>query len=194
MKYQRQRILVVGLGKSGLATVRYLLRQGADVIATDIKKAEELGSIPEDLGRLNVFAEFGGHNRHTFLTSDMIVLSPGINPQTPLIREAVNKGVHIVNEPELAFREITAPVIAITGSNGKTTTTELVGEILKSSGRKVAIAGNIGTPLLSLNLGESWDCFVVELSSYQLELIQSLRPAVAVFTNVSPNQIGRAHV
>jgi len=187
-----KKILIVGLGKSGVAAARFLKKQGALVTVTDMKKAEELTSFEPIVREMGIRMELGRHSFEIFEKSDFIVLSPGV-PHTLLpVKNAKEKGIPVLGETELASRFIREPIVAITGTNGKTTTTTLVGEMLKSSGLKVFVGGNIGNPLIEyVDKGEKADVVVAEVSSFQLDTIASFRPKVALLLNITEDHLDR---
>lgn len=185
-------MLVVGAGKTGIETVKFLLRRGARVSVSDSSPADEIAEQAGLLGSWGVELETGGHRRETFLAADTIVLSPGVPFGIPPVREAIEKGIEVISEVELAsrFMDKDKPVIAVTGSNGKTTTSTLIARILEKNGRKVFLGANIGTPLIQIadDCGR-YDILVLELSSFQLQGIETFRPDVSVILNVTPNHL-----
>jgi UDP-N-acetylmuramoylalanine--D-glutamate ligase len=187
-----QRVLVVGLGKSGVASALFLQQRGARVSVSDTKGPDQLREhIPMLLDR-GVIVETGGHAQRTFLDQDLIVLSPGVPTNIPLLELARNQGIGVIGEVELAARFLQGRVVAITGSNGKTTTTTLCGEILKAAGFNTLVGGNIGTPVISLvekSTPNTWN--VLEVSSFQLETIKEFRPDISVVLNVTPDHLDR---
>jgi len=187
-------VLVVGLGKSGVAASRLLLRNGAIVTATDSNPAERLSDDARSLSAAGVKIEAGMHRTETFLSSDLIILSPGVSAEIKPVATAKARGIRIISEIELACRFINTPVIAITGSNGKSTTTTLICEILRTRGDRVFAGGNIGTPLCDYVLaGNIADWVVAEISSFQLETIEEFRPKISVLLNISPDHLDRYH-
>lgn len=190
---QGTRVTVVGLGRSGLAAARLLVRQGAAVTVTDRRPAAELAVPMAALKDGPVRYCVGGHPTEAFQDTEMIVMSPGIAVESVEAVQAVKaRGVPVIGELELAFRFMTSPVVAITGTNGKSTTTALIGGILKQAGRRVFVGGNLGRPLCEAVLEPvEWDWIVAEVSSFQLETIQTFRPRVAVLLNVTPNHLDR---
>jgi UDP-N-acetylmuramoylalanine--D-glutamate ligase len=191
-QYKGKKVLIVGFGKSGVSAAKYLAGAGAKVMVTDSKQKSELLESVEACGDLKIEYELGKHNPKTFTSSELIVLSPGVPMTLKPLEEARAAGIPITNEVDLAFEAITEPVIGITGTNGKTTTTMLIGEMCRAGGKKTFVGGNVGKPLLDYVLeGEKADVVVAELSSFQLELTQKLRPAVAVFTNLEPDHLDR---
>jgi len=191
-KYKGKRVLVVGFGISGVSVAKYMAKQGAKVTVTDMKQRSELAEAVNSCGDLKIEYELGKHNPKTFTTAELIVVSPGVPLNLKPLEEAQQAGVPITNEIDLAVQAIQAPIIAVTGTNGKTTTTTLIGEMLAADGKKVFVGGNIGKPLLDyVSDGEQADYVVAELSSFQLELTSKLVPAAAVFTNLEPDHMDR---
>jgi UDP-N-acetylmuramoylalanine--D-glutamate ligase len=187
--------VVVGLGKSGLAAVRYLHQQGLEVAVSECREAispEEQAVLVQCGIDLGTELETGGHTAAFFVDADLIVPSPGVPADLPVLVAARTRGVPVVGELALAAGRIAVPVIAVTGSNGKTTVTSLIGHLLRSAGKKVFIGGNIGTPILEylLKTGEI-EVVVLELSSFQLEEAGSFRPDIGLLLNLSPDHIDR---
>jgi len=194
MELKNKRVLVVGLGKSGVAAAFFLADRGAKVAVSDAKSEAQLEKqIPALLDR-GISLETGTHNERTFRDQDLIVVSPGVPSDQPQLQHARALGIPVIGEVELAFRFLQGKVIAITGSNGKTTTTTLAGEILSKSGKKTLVGGNIGTPVISL-VGQSSPehLLVLEISSFQLETIQQFRPWIAAILNITPDHLDRHH-
>ncbi len=192
MDVKGKRILVVGLGKSGVASAMFLHTRGARVTVSDAKTQEELRQAIPALLDLGIVIEAGGHGERTFRDQDMIVVSPGVPVDVPQLEQARAQGVPVMGEIELASRFLKGHIIAITGSNGKTTTTALVGEVIGWGGYETQVGGNIGTPAISLVAESTSDTYnVLEVSSFQLETIQTFRPEVAVVLNVSPDHLDR---
>jgi UDP-N-acetylmuramoylalanine--D-glutamate ligase len=194
MDLKGQRVLVVGLARTGVATALFCAARGAVVTATDTRSEAEIGESIAPLRAAHVQLELGGHREETFLRQDLIVPSPGVPADAPLLQAARAKGITIWSEIELAYRFLQGRLIGITGSNGKTTTTSLVEHILKTAGFRTILAGNIGTPLIGC-VGEMSETSVsvVELSSFQLELIDTFRPNISVFLNLTPDHLDRHH-
>jgi len=191
-----KRVTVVGLGRSGRAAARLLAEQNADVTVTDRRSAGDLAEPLAALKEAPIRYFIGDHPPEAFRESDLIVLSPGVDAdRTEGIRTARARGVPVIGELELGFRFLTAPVLAITGTNGKSTTTVITGDILREAGRRVFIGGNLGRAVCEAVLERSdWDWIVLEVSSFQLETIQSFHPRVAVLLNVTPNHMDRYSV
>lgn len=186
------KFLVVGLARSGIACARFLRDRGGVVTATDSKPVDALGEGIQILKDLGIQIEAGGHRVQTFLDSDIIVLSPGVPMTIAPIREAKDRGIRVISEVELACNFIKTPIIAITGTNGKTTTTTLIGEILERSHKEVFVGGNIGNPLIEyVRLGKEAEYVAAEISSFQLEGISDFRPNIAVLLNISPDHLDR---
>ena len=192
MELKNKRVLVVGLGRSGVAAAFFLQDQGARVTVSDAKAESQLEKeIPALLDR-GISLETGRHSERTFRDQDLIVVSPGVPSDQPQLQHARDLGIPVIGEVELAYRFLRGKVIAITGSNGKTTTTTLVGEILNKSGKKTLVGGNIGTPVISLVEQSSPEhLLVLEISSFQLETIQEFRPWIAAILNITPDHLDR---
>jgi UDP-N-acetylmuramoylalanine--D-glutamate ligase len=184
--------VVVGLARSGVAAAEFLARRGASVVATDRKPEGELQAEAMRLEALGVRTELGGHRRETFVSASMVVVSPGVPWDLPELEAARAAGVPVLAEIELAFRHLKGRVAAITGTKGKSTTTAALGAMLRAQGGDVRVGGNIGEALISLVEGSTPETvFVVEVSSFQLEGIETFRPDLAVFLNLSPDHLDR---
>jgi UDP-N-acetylmuramoylalanine--D-glutamate ligase len=192
MELKGKKVLVVGLGKSGLAAALFLRHQGAVVTVSDVRSAEALAKEIPALIEEGISVEAGGHGLLTFRRQDLIVVSPGVPLNTPELVQAKSFGRPVIGELELAARFLKGKILAITGSNGKTTTTTLVGEILKEAGLPTLVAGNIGVPVVGL-IEESRDQVwsVLEVSSFQLETTEEFHPAIAVILNITPDHLDR---
>jgi UDP-N-acetylmuramoylalanine--D-glutamate ligase len=192
MELNGKRVLVVGLGKSGVASALFMKAHGARVTVSDTKSGDELrNEIPVLLDN-GITVETGGHGDRTFRGQDLIVVSPGVPVDAPPLVQARSLGETVIGEVELAAQFLPGPIVAITGSNGKTTTTTLTGEILTAAGFPALVGGNIGTPAISLaERAKPGTLIVLEISSFQLETIQSFRPKVAVVLNVTPDHLDR---
>jgi UDP-N-acetylmuramoylalanine--D-glutamate ligase len=192
MEIKGKKVAVVGLGKSGLAAALFLRRRGAQVTVSDVRSAEELAKEIPALIEEGIAVEAGGHGLLTFRRQDLIVVSPGVPFDTPELVQVRKFGLPVIGELELAARYLHGKVLAITGSNGKTTTTTLCGEILKAGNLPVHVGGNIGVPVITL-VDESRDggWSVLEVSSFQLETTVDFHPRIAVILNVTPDHLDR---
>ncbi len=192
MDLANKKIVVVGLGSSGVATARFLRNRGAVVTATDMAGETELGPAALLLRERNVRLELGGHRLKTFETADLIVTSPGVPHTAAPLLHAKAHNITVLGEMELAARFVKDPIVAITGTNGKTTTTTLIGDMLTRSGFQVFVGGNIGTPLISyVDRNEKAQIVVVEVSSFQLDTIDRFRANVAVLLNIAEDHLDR---
>src|SRR5512140_3142731 len=189
---QGQKVLVHGLAKSGLSAIRLLLREGAKVSAVDAKSEAELGDLAPRLRADGVSLHCGPSPQGLHEAADLIVASPGVPLALPELRRAAAKGVPIWGEVELASRFFQGPVVGITGTNGKSTTTALAGELLAQSGKKVFVGGNLGRPACEAVLeGGPYDAYVIELSSFQLEGVHRMRVHAAAILNLTPDHLDR---
>ncbi len=188
MDVKGKKISVLGMARSGLSAADFLSRQGARVTLFDNKTLEQLKEratlVPE-----NVTVCYGSSVPHK--DSDLIILSPGIDIASPDLDEAKQNGVEIIGELEMAFRFFNSPVIAISGTNGKSTTTVLIGDLLKEAGLDIAVGGNIGTPFSDLLASPPKDFAVIEVSSFQLETIRDFKPAISAILNLTPDHLDR---
>jgi len=197
MELRGQKIVVVGAGRSGLAVCRYAVDAGGCVILSDRRSATQI--LAKDDGtfaslRSQLTLDLEGHSRELFVTADLIVISPGVPPDIDVLQAAQAAGVEIIGEIELASRQLQCPILAITGTNGKSTTTELLGAMLQHCGQQVFVGGNLGTPLISADACQVDSCddyVVVELSSFQLESIDQFRPRYAALLNISLDHLDR---
>ncbi|HXH48266.1 MAG TPA: UDP-N-acetylmuramoyl-L-alanine--D-glutamate ligase [Terriglobia bacterium] len=192
MDIRGKNVLVVGLARSGVAAARWLSEHGAAVTGTDVRGPDAFPKVIPDLLSRKIGLELGLHRESTFLRQDVIVISPGVPADLPVLNLARKKGIPVVPEIEVASWFLKGPLAGITGTNGKTTTTTLLGRILEASGFSTFVGGNIGVPLLSaVDLDPTPSLIVSELSSFQLETIGSFRTDVAVLLNLSPNHLDR---
>jgi UDP-N-acetylmuramoylalanine--D-glutamate ligase len=192
MDLKNKRVLVVGLGKSGLSAAMFLRAQGARVTVSDTRSAVALAKEIPALLEAGIMVESGGHGLLTFRRQDLIVVSPGVPMDTPEVKQVVAFGLPVIGELELASRFLQGRVVAITGSNGKTTTTTLVGKIFEDAGGPTQVGGNIGLPVIDLvaeSTAETVD--VLEVSSFQLETVEEFHPWIAVILNITPDHLDR---
>ena len=190
MEIKGKKVLVLGLARTGRECARFLAQRGASVQVTDVRSEEELKQEMETLAALPIRYFLGGEDPDWLEGVDIIVPSPGVPAENVLLKEGSRRGIKILSEIEFACRFLRAPLVAITGTNGKSTTTTLVGEMLKASGGKVFVGGNIGTPLIGF-VGGDWEWGVVEVSSFQLEWIEEFRPRISVLLNLTEDHLDR---
>ena len=187
-----KRVLVLGLARTGIATARFCIAHGARVTAVDDRGAEQFGKAVGELQKIGCTLAFGGDQSEIFGQQDLIVPSPGVPSNHAGLIAARKAGIPVWSEIELAWRFLSGRLIGVTGSNGKTTTTSLIGHILATSRKSVSVAGNIGTPLIAhVDESKNDSITVAELSSFQLELINSFRPDISVLLNVTPDHLDR---
>jgi UDP-N-acetylmuramoylalanine--D-glutamate ligase len=192
MELKDKRVLVVGLGKSGVASALFSQQRGARVSVSDAKSPEQLRHEIPVLLDAGITVETGEHGERTFRDQELIVISPGVPIDMPQLVRARESGTPIIGEMELAYRFLKGNIVGVTGSNGKTTTTTLVGEVIAASGRDTLVGGNIGTPAITFvesARDNTW--IVLEVSSFQLETIEQFRPKIAVVLNVTPDHLDR---
>lgn len=188
-----RRVGVIGLAREGTDLARFLVAEGAHVLVNDSRPAEKLGDRLDELAGLPIRFVLGGHPVNPTLDVDQLYVSPGVPPELPLLEEARRRGVTLTSGTQLFFERCPAPIVGITGSSGKTTTTTLVGRIFEQAGRHSFVGGNIGVPLLNRlpeMTAESW--VILELSSFQLEPM-TVSPHIAAITNITPNHLDRHH-
>ena len=187
-----KKVTVVGLGQSGLSAALLLDRLNAEVKATDCSDTEELRSNAQLLKSRGIDVELGKHSEYFVAGSNLVVLSPGVRTDSPLIVWTDKKGIPVISEIELAYQHCPAPIVAVTGTNGKTTVVTLLGEILSNAKREVVVCGNIGRPFSGeiSKIGPQ-HTVVLEISSFQLERIVKFRPYIAVFLNISQDHLDR---
>jgi len=185
-----ERVLVIGAGKSGIAVSRFLAARGAKVELTDIKGADELCKDPASLADMDIKLSLGAYPAVEAGKYTLVVVSPGVPLTVPPVRRAGELGIPVVGELELASRFARAPVVAVTGTNGKTTTTALTGEIFQNAGLRPLVAGNIGKPWIEEAEGD-YDLIVLEVSSFQLETTVTFRPRVGAILNITPDHLDR---
>jgi UDP-N-acetylmuramoylalanine--D-glutamate ligase len=187
-----KRVLIVGVARSGAAAAKLLLRHGSDVRAVDRRRRDEMAADAAGLEQLGVEVRFGSMDAQALEGRDLVVASPGVPADLPLLREAERRGIPVAPEIELGFGVAKAPIIAVTGTNGKSTTVELLGAIGRAAGRRTEVLGNIGTALSERaeDVPEE-GLLVVEVSSFQLELCTRFKPHVGVILNVTPDHLDR---
>lgn len=187
-----KKILVVGLGKTGVSLTQLLVKHGAVVTVTDHKSKPELSNQLEQLDGLEIKYELGGHSPKTFLQQDLVILSPGIPSHLKIFEYARNQGVRITGEFEFITQFIKEPIVAITGTNGKTTIARLLEAMFKESGMATWVGGNMGTPLSDyLRLEVKSQVVIAEISSFMLEQCERFSPACIIFTNLAENHLDR---
>jgi UDP-N-acetylmuramoylalanine--D-glutamate ligase len=192
MNLKNKKIVIVGLGKSGVAAACFTKKMGAVVTVTDSSPEETMGETIAIMEAAGIGMELGHHKVKTFEQSDLIVVSPGVPETISPLAAARKKGIPIMGEFELATRFIKTPMVAITGTNGKTTTATLLGRMLEKSGLKVFLGGNIGNPLISyVDQGLTTDVVVSEISSFQLDTTSTFRPRVGVLLNIAEDHLDR---
>jgi len=187
---QGARTLIVGLGATGLSCVRFLAQRGVEVAVIDSREQPPaLADMQREFPDIALFT--GGFDAEVFARAERILLSPGVSLQEPLLVEAIQRGIEVIGDIELFARTAKAPVVAITGSNGKSTVTTLLGAMARQAGVDVRVGGNLGTPALDLLGTQEPDLYVLELSSFQLETVQSLHCRAATVLNISPDHLDR---
>jgi UDP-N-acetylmuramoylalanine--D-glutamate ligase len=192
MELKDKRVLVIGLARTGVATALFCAARGARVTATESRPETQMGEAAHKLRAAGVSLEFGGQGDGGVAEQDLVVPSPGVPADAPLLMTARKNGVAVWSEIELAYRFLQGTLIGITGSNGKTTTTSLIAHILETAEISTLLAGNIGIPLISCVERTSPDTVTVaELSSFQLELVEQFRPRISVFLNLTPDHLDR---
>jgi UDP-N-acetylmuramoylalanine--D-glutamate ligase len=188
--YRDKQIVVVGAGRTGRALAEHFLRRGAVVVLSDTRSLDQFKD-SSFLAQRGIRLDFGGHSEELFVAADLIAISPGVPLDLPAVAAAQRRGVPVLGEIEIAFREISAPLVAVTGTNGKSTTTTLLGGIFLDWGRHTFIGGNLGTPLVEALDRQDWDWLVVEVSSFQLEAIDIFRPRYGLLLNLSEDHLDR---
>jgi UDP-N-acetylmuramoylalanine--D-glutamate ligase len=190
--FDNRNIVIIGAGKTGLALARFFSARGACVTVSDRASRTALAGEARQLRQMGVTLEAGAHRAETLGRAELVVLSPGVPHDLPVLVAARERGVPVTGEVELAAGFIREPIVAVTGTNGKTTTVTLIGEMLKASGKDVWVGGNIGRPLIDyVQTRSRRRQLVVELSSFQLDTIETFRPQIAVLLNVSADHLDR---
>ncbi len=190
MELKGKKVLVIGLARTGRDCARFLAGQGAQVALSDLRGAAELGDEIAVLGDLPLVYHLGGEETAWLDGIDYLVPSPGVPMDNLLLRQAVARQIPVLSEIELAFRHFPAPLVAITGTNGKSTTTTLIGKMIEADGKKVFLGGNLGAPFIGA-VNQSWDWGVVEISSFQLEWVEEFRPRIALLLNLTEDHLDR---
>ncbi|HBF6020296.1 TPA: UDP-N-acetylmuramoyl-L-alanine--D-glutamate ligase [Clostridioides difficile] len=195
MDLKGKKVLLVGLAKTGISTIKHLDKLGASIIVNDIKDENKLRNILDELKSINDIKYILGHHPEDVDDIDMVVVSPGVPLDLPFILKLKNSGKYIIGEVELAFKLSNNPIfIGITGTNGKTTTTSLVGEIFSRAKRDTYVVGNIGNPVIdTIETSSEESVLVTELSSFQLESIDEFRPKVSAILNITEDHLNRHH-
>jgi UDP-N-acetylmuramoylalanine--D-glutamate ligase len=192
MELNEKKVLVVGLGRTGIATARFLIKRGAGVTVTDMASEGELGDYPRQAREMGITMELGRHRVETFNGADLVIISPGVPHTIAPVLQAKENGIRVMGEMEMASRFIQEPLIAVTGTNGKTTTTRLLGDMLEQSGLSVFAGGNIGRPLIGyVDNEEKAQIIVAEVSSFQLDTIETFHPRIAVLLNIAEDHLDR---
>ena len=188
------RVLVVGMARSGIAAAKLLLKHGAVPVLNDRRKADTFGSDLDDLTDTGCEFRLGENPVSLLAGCDLVVISPGVAIDSPIVKQAVKRGITLIGELELAYSLLQGQVVAVTGTNGKTTTVSLLGRIFENAGRTVHVGGNIGYPLSAIAMtSKKSDIVVAEVSSFQLETIKTFRPRTAVLLNITEDHLNRHH-
>jgi len=190
MELKEKKLLVIGLALTGRECARFLAQQGAKVWISDRRGQDDLRDEMAALSDLSLTYRLGGEEKSWLDGMDYVVPSPGVPMDNLLLREAVARKIPVLSEIELAYRYFAAPLVAITGTNGKSTTTTLIGKILQADGKKVFLGGNLGAPFIGA-LTDSWDWGVIEISSFQLEWVDEFRPRIALLLNLTEDHLDR---
>jgi UDP-N-acetylmuramoylalanine--D-glutamate ligase len=190
MELAGKKVLVIGLARTGGESARFLTRQGASVSVSDLRGAVELKLEMDALGGLPVHYHLGGEQTGWLDGVDCVIPSPGVPMTNLLLQEAQARQIPVLSEIELAYRFFRAPLVAITGTNGKSTTTTLIGKMLQADGKKTFLGGNLGAPFIGA-VSDDWDWGVVEISSFQLEWVERFQPRIALLLNVTEDHLDR---
>ncbi len=192
MQIKGKKVLVIGAAVTGVPVVKQLSRLGADIVLNDFKKVEEIKEVISEIQELPIKLVAGGHPARLAEDCDFVVISPGVPLDIPPVQRAKAMGKEVISEIELSFRLTNTPIAAITGTNGKTTTTSLLGEIMRASGRKTYVAGNIGSAMINeVDKARRPDIFVLEVSSFQLESTIAFKPNISAILNITPDHLDR---
>ncbi len=190
MELSGKTVLILGLARTGQACARFLAGQGAIVWASDLRGERELKAELDSLAGLPIGYHLGGEEKRWLDGVNWVIPSPGVPMDNVLLREAKARRIPVLSEIELAFRFFRAPLVAITGTNGKSTTTTLIGEMLKAQGKKIFLGGNLGAPFVGATDGD-WDWGVTEISSFQLDWVEKFRPRIALLLNITEDHLDR---
>jgi UDP-N-acetylmuramoylalanine--D-glutamate ligase len=193
MNVEGQRVLVLGMGRSGVSVARWLAKEGAQVTVSEAKSEDEVDkALVNDMQSRGIAVETGGHREQTFLSADLIVPSPGVPLDIGPLQTAKQEGIPVLGEMALALQQVDAPIVAVTGTNGKSTVTALLGAMLEAGGKRVFVGGNIGTPLSDFVAERRQaEVVVLEVSSFQLDTMKSFDPAIGLLLNISPDHLDR---
>jgi UDP-N-acetylmuramoylalanine--D-glutamate ligase len=190
MILSEKKVAIIGLGKTGMATARFLAGRGARIALTDEKPAADLGEAINALKDLQADLTISPYGPEVLAGAEMVVPSPGVYPSNPILLEALRRKIPIISELELAWRFLKTPLVAITGTNGKTTVTTLIGEILNAAGKRVFVGGNIGAPLIGYTDGpQEAEWAIVEVSTFQLQWARDFHPRIALLLNVTSDHL-----
>jgi UDP-N-acetylmuramoylalanine--D-glutamate ligase len=190
MELKGKKVLVLGLARTGRECARFLANRGANVLVSDLRSERDLKNEMSALGDLLIEYHLGGEERRWLDGVDCVIPSPGVPAENRLLQEARARGIAVLSEIELAYHFLPTPLVAITGTNGKSTTTMLIGEMLKANGTRVFAGGNLGAPMISFTSGD-WEWGVVEISSFQLEWVAKFRPRIAALLNLTEDHLDR---
>lgn len=192
MQIKGKKVLVIGAAVTGVPVVKQLDHLGAEIILNDFKRVNELSEVIAEIEQLPIRLVAGGHPAQLAEECDLVVVSPGVPLDIPPVQRAKALGKEVISEIELAFRLTSTPIAAITGTNGKTTTTALLGEIMKADGRRTFVTGNIGHAMIQeIENATQEDVFVLEVSSFQLESVDTFKPRVSAILNITPDHLNR---
>jgi UDP-N-acetylmuramoylalanine--D-glutamate ligase len=190
MELKGKMVMIIGLARTGSECARFFVNEGANVSVSDRRNEQELAPEMLRLAGLPIRYLLGGEEREWLTGVDLVVPSPGVPQENALLGEAAQRRISVLSEIELAYRFFRVPLVAITGTNGKSTTTTLIGEMLKASGRKVFVGGNLGAPFIGALSGD-WEWGIIEVSSFQLEWVEEFRPRIAALLNLTEDHLDR---
>ena len=189
MDYRGKKVVIIGAGSTGRSLARFFLARGAQIVLSDHRPAERFDDLDE-LHSQGIQLDLGGHTLDLFTAADLIAVSPGVPLDIPALKACQGRKIPMYGEVEIAWHELSGTMVAITGTNGKSTVTSLIGEMLKAWGQNAFVGGNLGIPLIDA-VGKDYDWQVVELSSFQLETIKAFRPRYAILLNISEDHLDR---